>query len=66
MVKVPQETKQTMEKWIIGTFGALWIMLEQVETEGLGFSMDAVPPWIASASFREDKIGGMEVAKITW
>ena len=54
-----------MEKWIIGTFGALWIMLGQVGMEGLGFSTDAVPPWIASAPFWEDKAGGMEVAKIT-
>jgi len=37
----------------------------KVGTEGLGFSMDATPPWIASAPFWEDKTGGTEVAKIT-
>ncbi len=52
-------------KWVISTFGALWVMLEQVEMEGLGFSTDAAPPWIASAPFQEDKTGGTEVAKIT-
>jgi len=54
-----------MGKQIVDTFGALWVMLGQVGTEGLGFSTDAVPPWIASAPFWEDKTGGMEVAKIT-
>ena len=27
----------------------------KVEMEGLGFSTDAAPPWIASAPFWEDK-----------
>ena len=39
-------------------------MLGQEGTEGLGFSTDAAPPWIASAPFRVDKTGGTEVAKI--
>ena len=30
-------------------------MLGQEGTEGLGFSTDAVPPWIASAPFWEDR-----------
>ena len=54
-----------MGKWVIGTFGALQVILGQEGMEGLGFSMDAAPPWIASAPFQEDKTGGMEVAKIT-
>jgi len=54
-----------VEKWVIGTFGALRVMLGQEGTEGLGFSTDAVPPWIASAPFRIDKTDGTEVAKIT-
>ncbi len=53
-----------MGKLVISTFGALWVILGQVETEGLGFSIDAVPPWIASAPFQEDKTG-VEVAKFT-
>jgi len=44
-----------MGKQVISAFGALRVMLEQEGTEGLGFSMDAVPPWIASAPFQEDK-----------
>ncbi len=54
-----------MGKRVISTFGALRVMLEQVGMEGLGFSTDAVPPWIASAPFWKDKTGGTEVAKIT-
>jgi len=46
---------QTVGKQVIGTFGALQVMLGQEGTEGLGCSMDAAPPWIASAPFREDK-----------
>jgi len=65
MLKVPRKTNRTVGKWVIGTFGALVVMLGQEGTEGLGFSTDAVPPWIASAPFRVDKTGGMEVAKIT-
>jgi len=42
-------------KRIIGTFRALQVILGQEGMEGLGFSMDAVPPWIASAPFQEDK-----------
>ncbi len=42
-------------KWVISTFGALQVMLGQEGMEGLGFSMDAVPPWIVSAPFWEDK-----------
>ena len=53
--KVPWEMNRTMGKRIISTFGALWVMLGQEGTEGLGFSTDAVPPWIASAPFQEDK-----------
>ena len=53
-----------MGKWVISTFGALQVILEQEGMEGLGFSMDAAPPWIASIP-REDKTGGTEVAKIT-
>ena len=56
---------QTVGKQVISTFGALWVMLGQEGTEGLGFSTDAAPPWIASAPFWVDKTGGMEVAKIT-
>jgi len=44
-----------MGKRVIGTFRALQVMLGQVEMEGLGFSMDAAPPWIASAPFWEDR-----------
>ena len=33
-----------MGKWVIGIFGVLWVMLEQVGMEGLGFSMDAGLP----------------------
>ena len=54
-----------MEKRVISTFGALRVMLGQEGMEGLGFSTDAAPPWIASAPFQEDKTGGTEVAKIT-
>ena len=54
-----------METQVVGIFGALRVMLEQVGTEGFGFSTDAAPLWIASASFWEDKTGGTEVAKIT-
>ena len=54
-----------MGKQVIGTFGALQVMLGQEGMEGLGFSTDAAPPWIASAPFQEDKTGGTEVAKIT-
>src|SRR6266542_7121837 len=36
-----------MGKQIISTFRALRVMLEQEGTEGLGFSTDAAPPWIA-------------------
>ena len=42
-------------KQVIGIFIALWVMLRQKGTEGLGFSMDTAPPWIASAPFQEDK-----------
>ena len=56
---------QTAEKQVIGTFRALRVMLGQEGTEGLGFSTDAAPLWIASAPFQEDKTGGTEVAKIT-
>jgi len=52
-------------KQVIGTFGALQVMLGQEGMEGLGFSTDAAPPWIASAPFWVDKTGGMEVAQIT-
>ena len=52
-----------MGKWVIGNFRALQVMLGQVGTEGLGFSMDAVPLWIASAPFQEDKTGGTEVCQ---
>ena len=45
----------TTEKRVVGTFRALWVMLGQEGTEGLGFSIDAAPPWIASAPFWEDK-----------
>ncbi len=44
-----------MGKQVISSFGALRVMLGQVGTEGLGFSMDAAPPWIASAPFQEDR-----------
>ena len=50
-----------MEKRVIGTFGALRVILGQEGIEGLGFSMNAAPPWIASAPFWKDKTGGMEV-----
>ena len=56
---------RTAGKRVIGTFRALRVMLGQEGMEGLGFSTDAAPPWIASASFRVDKTGGTEVAKIT-
>ena len=55
MLKVPWEMNRTMEKWVISTFRALWVMLGQEGMEGLGFSMDAALPWIASAPFQEDK-----------
>ena len=35
---------RTTEKQVVDTFGALQVMLGQVETEGLGFSMDAGLP----------------------
>ena len=54
-----------MGKWVIGNFRALQVMLGQEGMEGLGFSMDAALPWIASAPFWEDKTGGTEDAKIT-
>ena len=58
--------KQTVGKWVISTFWALQVILGQEGMEGLGFSMDAAPLWIASAPFQVDKTGGTEVAKITW
>ena len=65
VLKVLWKMKQTMGNQIIGTFGALRVMLGQEGMEGFGFSTDAAPPWIAGAPFQGDKTGDTEVAKIT-
>ena len=58
-----------MGKQVVSTFGALRVMVGQVGTEGLGFSMDAAPPWIASAPFRKTRLVVQKLPRlldITW
>ena len=58
--KVPWEMNQTMGKQVISTFGALQVMLGQEGTEGLGFSMDAVPHGLPVPHFGKTRLGGTE------
>jgi len=59
VLKVPWENKLNHGKvahWYLKILQNEW---EYEGMEGLGFSTDAAPPWIASAQFWKDRTGGI-------